>query len=72
MEPPVHARYKSYIIIVIIIIIIIIIIISDIDQLNRRLWERVWTRKKIWRNFLLCLSLLVEHDPFLEGVFSHT
>lgn len=47
-------------------------IIPDTDQWNRRLWERVWTRKKIWRNFSLCLSSLVDHDPFLKEAFSQT
>jgi len=47
-------------------------IIPDTCQWNRMLWERVWTRKKIWLNFSLCLSSLVDHDPFLEGAFSQT
>ena len=47
-------------------------IIPDTYQWNRMLWERVWTRKKIWLNFSLCLSSLVDHDPFLEGAFSQT
>jgi len=47
-------------------------IIPDTDQWNRKLWERVCTRNKIWWNFSLCLSSLLEHDPFLEGAFSQT